>query len=385
MPAMKLRTADLFSGCGGFSEGLKAARGFSTEYAVDFWKPAAEIYKLNHKNVRFEALDLTERSNIEHVIGELSGRFDVLVGGPPCQGFSTLGKRRDDDKRSTLVDIFAEIAVRSQPPVVLMENVRGIASKKHPLGGTFLESYCKKLSNPEASDLTGYTVSYRELLATDFGMAQTRKRMFTIGIRNDLPKPQILLEEIWSLVEASKIKSFQSLKKILAGLEAEPPIFGKVSEAESKEANAHLAMNHSAKLRERFSHVPQGGGLLNVPSHLLTPHLRKMVSGHYGSGGHVKNIYGRLTWDQPCGTIVAGMDKITCGRYLHPESDRLLTPRECARIQSFSDEFELIGGQVSRYYAVGNAVPPRLAKILGTAISKTVKNKLPSANKKVAA
>ena len=144
-------------------------------------------------------------------------------------------------------------------------------------------------------------------------------------------------------------------------------------------------MNHSAKLKERFSYVPKGGGLLDVPSHLLTPHLQKMVSGHYGSGGHVKNIYGRLSWDKPCGTIVAGMDKITCGRYLHPDANRLLTPRECARIQSFPDEFKLIGGQVARYYAIGNAVPPQLAQVLGMAIVKTLKNKLSLMTRKNAA
>lgn len=382
---MKLRTADLFSGCGGFSTGLNAAKGFSIEYAADFWKPASEIYKLNHENVRFEVVDLAERSNIEEVIDTLAGKFDVLVGGPPCQGFSTLGKRRDDDARSTLVDVFAEIAVRSQPPIILMENVRGIASKRHPLGGTFLESYCQKLSFPEDKGLFGYSVSHRELVATEFGMAQTRKRMFTIALRNDLPDSEGLLNEIWSIVERSKTKKHATLRQVLAGLESEPPIFGKLSGADSKKANAHLAMNHSAKLKARFSYVPPGGGLLDVPSHLLTPHLHKMVSGHYGSGGHVKNIYGRLTWDQPCGTIVAGIDKITCGRYVHPDSDRLLTPRECARIQSFSDDFELVGGQVSRYYAVGNAVPPRLAQILGNAIAKTLKNKLTLVARKNAA
>ena len=382
---MKLRTADLFSGCGGFSEGLSAVKGFSVEYAVDFWKPAGEIYKLNHKDVRFEFLDLAERANIEHVVETLSGNFDVLVGGPPCQGFSTLGKRRDGDARSTLVDIFAEIAVRSQPLIIIMENVRGIASKKHPSGGSFLESFCQKLRCPEYDGLSGYSIAHCELLATNFGMAQTRRRLFTIAIRKDVPSSESLLKEIWSRVESSQTKSHATLREALSGLEFDPPIFGTVNASDSAEINAHLAMNHSARLKERFSHIPAGGGLLDVPRHLLTPHLQKMVSGHYGSGGHVKNIYGRLLWDKPCGTIVAGMDKITCGRYVHPVSNRLLTPRECARIQSFSDEFKLIGGQVSRYYAVGNAVPPQLAQILGKAIEKIFKFKVSSVPRKSAA
>lgn len=382
---MKLRTADLFSGCGGFSAGLEATKAFKIDYAVDFWKPAGDIFRLNHKNVQFEALDLSETENVVKVVNTLAGNFDVLVGGPPCQGFSTLGKRRDNDRRSTLVDTFCDIAVKSQPAVVVMENVRGIASKKHPSGRTYLEAYNEQMSSPKDSKFVGYHTSHKELLATEFGLAQTRRRMFSISIRKDIPRSQTILDLIWSHIEASKTTRRFTLRDALAGLETHAPVFGRVSEVESRTANAHLAMNHSMKLKERFSHVPPGGGLLDVPSELLTPHLRKMVAGHYGSGGHVKNIYGRLKWDEPCGTIVAGMDKITCGRYLHPEADRLLTPRECARIQSFSDDFELVGGQVSRYYAVGNAVPPRLAQVIGGAISTVVGNEILSLRSEVAA
>ena len=136
----------------------------------------------------------------------------------------------------------------------------------------------------------------------------------------------------------------------------------------------HKALRHSDELKTRFSHVPPGGGLLDVPEELLTPHLRKMKNGSYGSGGHVKNIYGRMDWGKPSGTIVAGIDKITCGRYVHPEENRLITPRECARIQSFPDWFRFKGSNVTQYYLIGNAVPPKLSKVLAKSILASLKD-----------
>ena len=94
----------------------------------------------------------------------------------------------------------------------------------------------------------------------------------------------------------------------------------------------------------------------------------KMAKGEYGSGGFVKNVYGRLEWDKPCGTIVAGIMKITCGRFFHPENDRLLTVRECARLQGFEDSFKFAGSLNEQYTLVGNAVPPLFAKTLGEAV-----------------
>ena len=132
----------------------------------------------------------------------------------------------------------------------------------------------------------------------------------------------------------------------------------------------HRALAHSDQLLRRFAHVPPGGGLLDVPRRLLTPHLRKMIDGHYGNGGHIKNIYGRLEWGKPAGTVVAGIDKITCGRFLHPDADRLLTPRECARLQSFPDSFRFHGSMVKCYYLIGNAVPPKFSEVFASAIHK---------------
>jgi DNA (cytosine-5)-methyltransferase 1 len=109
--------------------------------------------------------------------------------------------------------------------------------------------------------------------------------------------------------------------------------------------------------------------LLDVPRRLLTDHLRRLVDGAYGSGGHVKNIYGRLEWGKPSGTVVAGIDKITCGRFVHPVENRLLTPRECARLQSFPDEFAFMPSLVASYYLIGNAVPPKAAAAMGRSVA----------------
>src|SRR5262249_19902508 len=103
-------------------------------------------------------------------------------------------------------------------------------------------------------------------------------------------------------------------------------------------------------------------------------HLKRMKRGAYGSGGHVKNIYGRLEWDKPAGTVVAGIDKITCGRFIHPNANRLLTPRECARLQSFPDDFVFFGSAVTQYYLIGNAVPPNVSTAIMLAACAVLRN-----------
>lgn len=369
MSKLKFSTADLFCGCGGFSLGMQDTKHFKINYSADIWDEGLKIFKLNHNVNEIEKIDLSQRVNIEKVISKLQGKFDVIVGGPPCQGFSTLGKRRDGDTRSTLVDVFAEIASRCQPKVVLMENVRGIKSKLHPLGGTYLENYFKLLESPADKTAQGYKIRSIELFGPDFGMAQTRRRVFALAIRNDLITGDKEFDAILEKINCFKTKNSKNIKDVIGDLEAITEVFDPKSDKNIGRCNAHLSMNHSEKLKKRLSFIPPGGGLPDVPKQLLTPHLLKMLNGEYGSGGHVKNIYGRLRWTDQVGTIIAGMDKITCGRYVHPSADRLLTPRECARLQTFPDNFTLTGSQVTRYYAIGNAVPPRFSFIVGKAIA----------------
>ena len=141
------------------------------------------------------------------------------------------------------------------------------------------------------------------------------------------------------------------------------------------EVNGKPLYNHTVfKYREdnlnRIKCVPYNGGLQDIPDELLSNHLKKMKSGGYGSGGFVKNLYGRLDWDKPSGTIVAGIKKITCGRYFHPECNRLLTVREAARLQSFPDDYIVKGGMIEQYTVIGNAVPPKFSEIIGKALAK---------------
>jgi len=368
--------ADLFSGCGGFSQGFQSAGGFSIKYAADNNSGAMEIYKLNNKADEYDLIDLSLKENCQNIIKKLKNNVDVLVGGPPCQGFSTLGKRRDEDYRSTLVDVYADIALQVQPKIIVMENVRGITSKKHPHGGTYLDSFYRKIQFSKINTLKSYQVSHKEVFALDFGMAQTRRRVFTIAIREDLVTKGNELNIVWDHLNSQKEDFSPCLKDVIGDLENDPPVFDRKMDTNSNRNNGHISMNHSEVLKNRLSYVPVDGGLIDVPKELLNEHLKKMIDGKYGSGGHIKNIYGRLNWEGKVGTVVAGMDKITCGRFVHPESNRLLTPRECARLQSFPDEFILRGSQVSRYYSIGNAVPPKLSKVIAKSIYAFLINKL---------
>ena len=353
---------DLFSGCGGLSYGFSKSKNFKCLLASDFWDKAGEHYELNHKQDPFELRDFSKQEDIDSVVGRFKNKCDVVMGGPPCQGFSTLGKRNLNCEKSILVDYFLEIATKINPKIILMENVKAIASKKHPAGGLVTDKIDEILVD------SGYVYKKIILSAMDFGLGQTRKRFFLFAVKND---NKAILDELIDGIDKKKKKKVSTLKDLIGDLPVIEAGQGEqLIEHNGNKIYNHQAMNHSEKLVERFRYVSKGGGLLDVPLELLTNHLRKMVSGEYGTGGHAKNIYGRMSWDKPSGTIVAGMDKITIGRFLHPDCNRLLTPRECARIQSFPDNFRFQGSFVTQYYLIGNAVPPVFSKVFSSTISK---------------
>lgn len=361
-----MKYLDLFSGCGGMSYGF-SKRKFKCVGAVDFWNAAEAAYKKNFKKHEFRRLDLFEDSSVNEIIEwQKEQKPDLIIGGPPCQGFSTLGSRKEKDKRNNLIKVFLKIVKNVKPKYFVMENVKAIANTRYSENkryGEFIKDYSGRAYSKEESS---YNVHLVILNSLNFGTAQTRQRAFFIGVRKDIAFNR---DEIDSLIEKQKTKP-KTLQDVIFDLpnlnagEGEDKII-----VDGKVIHNHRAMGHGEELVKRFKCVPPGGGLLDVDDKLLTPHLKKMKQGKYGSGGHIKNVYGRLEWDKPCGTIIAGMDKITCGRYVHPEDHRLLTPRECARVQSFPDSFIFEGSQLSQYYLIGNAVPPAFS----LAISKVLK------------
>lgn len=363
----KLKFADLFCGCGGFSQGFSTNERFQGVLAADSWAAAIEVYSRNIPHIEATVADLSSVETQQAIASRLSGKIDVLLGGPPCQGFSTLGVRRPGDKRSSLVDVYLNLAREIRPKVLLMENVRGILSMKHSSGQQYPVAM-RAILNPSAE-----IEWYCDEIVVDmlkYGIPQTRTRYLFVAVRADVKGAQDILRRITHGLKVERT-GHSSLRSAIGDLPAIAAGEG-ADELEGQNGSSiynHRAMAHKKPLLDRLKHVPPGGGLPDVPRRLLTPHLRKMLDGAYGSGGHVKNIYGRMLWDQPSGTIVAGIDKITCGRFIHPDADRLLTPRECARIQTFPDGFRFEGSMVSQYYMIGNAVPPRFSSVLAEVVS----------------
>ncbi len=366
----KLKFADLFCGCGGFSQGFATNDRFKGVFAADSWSAAVDVYSRNVPHIDATVADLSAIETQQGIASRLSGKVDILLGGPPCQGFSTLGVRRPEDKRSSLVDVYLNLAREIRPKVLLMENVRGIISMQHSSGQLYPAAMRSILNPAETIEwyCNGIVVDM-----LNFGIPQTRVRYLFAAVRADVKGAQEILRRITHGLKRERLVS-SSLRSAIGDLPAIAAGEG-ADELDGQNGDTiynHKAMAHKKPLLDRLKHVPPGGGLPDVPRRLLTPHLRKMLDGAYGSGGHVKNIYGRLLWDQPCGTIVAGIDKITCGRFIHPEEDRMLTPRECARIQTFPDSFRFEGSMVSQYYMIGNAVPPRFSSILSDVVSNAL-------------
>jgi len=363
---------DLFAGCGGLSYGFHHHPLFKQILATDIWLPAKETYLDNLPESNFALADLSNEKDLESIVSQIGEGIDLLMGGPPCKGFSTLNNSKTHSKFNTLVDQYFTIVDRTKPNVFLMENVRGFKSKKHPSGSTYPEHVFKRILNFTPT----YNFTEFILNTNDYGIAQNRMRYFLIGTKVTFDPKKRHLSAIEKLIKSQTSDTKPVLRDVIGDLPRVSVREGAevLTLSDGSKLFNHKSMNHSVKLEERFKQVPAGGGLMDVPINMLTNHLKKIVTGGYGSGGFSKNIYGRMDWDKPSGTIVAGMDKITVGRFVHPDENRLLTPRECARIQSFPDEFKFSGGMVSQYYQIGNAVPPKLSEIFSNILAEVFYN-----------
>jgi DNA (cytosine-5)-methyltransferase 1 len=342
----KLSAIDLFAGAGGLSLGLTRA-GFDVRLAVEYDPIAVQTYRRNLGEHVLEAdiHTVTPRKLLTNA-GLRKGECDLLAGGPPCQGFSVQRRGSDEDDRNDLVLHFARLVLGVAPKMFLMENVAGLLSTR---GRPFLERLIAHV------DECGYDVDVCKVEAADFGVPQMRSRVLVVGRRRDLNLPRFSLP-----TPSLAPDSYVNVRQAIGDLPS-PPSDGK--------SHPDIA-NHARESRlsqtnlERLKHIPPGGGREHLPPHLQLPcHLNNPSHRHM-------DVYGRLDWERPSGTITARFDSFTRGRFAHPEEDRSLTLREGARLQTFPDNFVFVGNREEGARQIGNAVPVLLAAEVGAQLGR---------------
>ena len=339
------KAIDLFSGAGGLSEGITRA-GFEVVAAVDSDAAAAKTYRHNHGDHILERsiTDITP-AELMRFAGIEAGECDLLAGGPPCQGFSVQRRGDDRDTRNHLVLDYIRFVEEIEPRFFLMENVRGLTSKR---GKRYFDEVVQR-----ASDL-GYEVNVSKLNAADFGVPQQRIRVFLVGERvteGEMPR--------FRFPEPTCIEGeYRTVRSAIGDMPC-PPLDG----SPHPDYPLHYREGRLSKTNlERLRHIPEGGGRDDLPLHLQLPcHVNNPSHRH-------KDVYGRLAWDQPAGTLTARFDSFSRGRFGHPVDHRTITLREGARLQTFRDSFHFIGNREEVARQIGNAVPPILAEKLGRAI-----------------
>lgn len=382
-PPAKPVFIDLFCGCGGFSLGMERA-GFQCLAAIDFNKEAVQVFKANFPHVP-HALekDLTQFTPAE--LEKLTGtrEVDVIVGGPPCQGFSQArqvdgsnhGDRIIEDPRRHLYQRFLAFAKHFRPKVFVMENVLGIRSAS---GG---EYFTRVQAEGRA---LGYRVVPREEDATKLGVPQNRKRQLFIGIRLDVPG--YLAGE---LMPAPRAACFG--KVTLGDAIMDLPAIAAGSGAQEMDYDMRLRQRHTRGNRHHFIHrVLQVRRASRLTAHESRPQsdrdLRDFARLHEGENckqamrdrgiefefpydkSSFKDRYTRQSRGRPCSTIVAHMSKDGL-MFIHPTQQRSLTPREAARVQTFPDWFQFPVTRTHQFRVIGNAVPPLVGEAVGHAVA----------------
>lgn len=355
-PVMKkiqqFRILDLFSGAGGMSYGMEKNTHFSTEVALDFNEMALKTFKYNMTNTVTICGDITDDGVKQKVI-EISKqrKVNMIIGGPPCQGFSLKGKKLGlDDPRNYLFNEYLNIVAALEPEVFVIENVKALMSTS---AGWFKNQIIEKVKK------MGYHVAHGVLNASDFGVPQARQRaIFICSKRGYVPLPLATSTKTVTVREA--IYDLAYLNSGEGDFEQEYttlPISDYQQEMRkgSQKLYNHKASNHADIAIKKLQMIPPECG---------KEHLPKELTGNQQFSG----TWGRLKWDSVSPTIDTRFDASSNGTNNHPFLHRAITPREAARLQSFDDKFVFIGAKVYIRQQIGNAVPPLLAKAIADKI-----------------
>lgn len=372
----------MFSGAGGLSLGFKTA-GFSVKLAVEREKGFCKSYKYNNPECVCLNKDITNLS-LKEISEEIISRhfkgeeIEGIIGGPPCQGFSSVGNRKLSDPRNSLIFFFIKWVECFKPIFYVMENVSGIL--------TMANGQVVKKIKAMYRDI-GYSCQAKTLVATDYGVPQLRKRVFFVGTKNgelkslkiprtnsDFSGQKTLFEKNLSkyltvddaLSDILEIEPFRSNNGETSSKEyADPPKtdYQEYLRKDSDKLYDHVAPNHSQLVVDRISHLEQGKNHKSLPP-------------EYQLKGGYSNIYGRLHLERPADTITGNCGCVSApGRFIHPTQNRALSAREAARLQSFPDDYRFFGNAKDKYQQVGNAVSPLMAYAIAKAVYVTLKMK----------
>lgn len=343
----KMTCVDLFSGAGGLSRGFLDA-GYNVVLGVDFDDAALKTFKANHGTAEAMKLDLFNHENISVIVDYLKEKnisLDVLVGGPPCQGFSIAGPRDMNDKRNYLYLAMVKLAKILKPKAVVLENVPGMVQTNDGIGARRI-----------IEDFTtlGYNMTAKILYAPEYGIPQIRKRVFFVGlldsvVKFDFPKAMLSAEEFVTCEEA--IGDLPGLEGIY-GDEVQnyenPPFsdYQKRMRLNSTHIYNHIGSIHEEKTVELLKLIPEGKNYRALPPEL-------------GSRFKYHEALTRYHSKRPSLTINTGHRS-----HFHYKWNRIPTVRESARLQSFPDDFIFYGSKAEQYRQVGNAVPPMLGFVV---------------------
>ena len=351
-----ITVADLFCGAGGLSAGLRAA-GCRTVFAADQSHPAVCSYNLNFDH-KASLTTLAWNADLPPA--------DVIVGGPPCQGFSSAGRRSPSDARNSLVAVFAHLVARHRPRAFLFENVEGFLTGD---AGKWVVDLLDPLVQ------AGYCIHLRKINAAHYGVPQHRKRVIAIGGLGWDPGFPSLTHCATGMPGAQAVghglPHCPTVTEALQGLpNAKPRVLGKRN-----------PIDHDFHAPEgtdlaRIRALQPGQTMKDLPEHLWHETYRRRAYRRVMDGTPTERRGGapaglrRLAGDQPSKAITSG----AASEFVHPTKDRTLTLRECARLQTFPDEYRFAGTLNERALLIGNAVPPKLGRVLGLHLKLAMSN-----------
>ena len=367
-----MNVIDLFAGVGGFSSGFRKA-GYNIVLANEIDKSIAESYSKNHPETKMVNDDI---KNLLPEVKGMKGKIDIIIGGPPCQGFSMAGARIRankgteflDDPRNYLFRHYFAIVQEVEPEFFIMENVPGMLSMQ---GGKIIEEIERLFSDGDNFENGGYYLYKQILNAHDYGVPQDRRRLIIFG-----SKKQIDFEKLFNDVKEEMIKNGEIKEHTIADAISD---LNWLESGEGKFEQDYKNAPLSDYQKERRKNCQ------TLYNHIATKHndvaisrIKELQPGgrrtDLSEGKNIKSVhsgaYGRMRWDESSKTIITRFDTPSSGVYIHPERTRTLTPREAARIQSFDDDFVFYGNKSSVIKQIGNAVPPLLAYYLAKVVEK---------------